>query len=149
MQIKETVPFECGNFSDVGPALGFAAAELIANNDGWMLRFTFPGPDRRYNPQYVTVYPNEVRHLRTALVDAMNKYLTLKPIVAGTAEITEAFGHVTLRVGGWADGVCLGGHHVRLRDSVALAGFLTVLSKASVRGTILVGGLRKAAALRP
>jgi hypothetical protein len=122
-------------------------AELHATSNGWCVVFVFDGPDGRYNRSYVTILPNEVPHLGPAMIALLQKYLILKPTLGPTSRAEETFGHVTMRVGGSFDGICLGSHHVRIRDREALDRFLGVLSEVPSRGETLVDGLVKAARL--
>ncbi len=95
-------------------------AEIVVDEERWFLRFALPVYDRRYTPEFVHIYSNEVPFFRKALVDGFAKYTTLKPILSGDAEFEDTFGRVTLRVRGHFDGVCIGGHYVLFKTAEAM-----------------------------
>lgn len=138
MQIREPLPLRFGNF---------AFAEIHADLSGWRLEFGFYGPDRRHNLRLVTFGFNEAPHLGGHLEAAFNKYVLLKPRIAPGAEFEEQFGYVTLRIGGFADGICLGNYHVQFKTQEGLDDYLSVLANVEARGNKLVAGLRQAADL--
>lgn len=133
MEIKEKISFLHHDF---------ASAEVIANENGWKIKFAFRGPDLRYNFDYLTISPNELPHFRQGLLGGMEKYIKMKNILDATSEMVDTFGYVTIRVGGIWDGVCIMTYRLRIKDSTTMNSFISALDKAKQRGSILVSQIR-------
>ncbi len=129
MRVREALPLPYG-------------AEIVAEFGSWHVRFTFPGPDWRYKPDTLTVWPNGIPQLIRSIKDAFANYQALGMLVGGSAtEVEDGVGHATTRLGGPFDGVCIGGYRVLCRTAEDVERVSAVLARAETRGRELVRGI--------
>jgi hypothetical protein len=123
-------------------------SEIVADKNGWWLRFVLPGPDLRYNSDIIEIYRNQIADFRDEIIEGHRFYLAAKPSVTAKAEVEKKFGSITVRVGGYHDGLCIGHYRCLLRPGNGLDRFLAELDRIPGRGEELVAGIRRASGLQ-
>ena len=79
----------------------------------WEIRYYFPGPDRRYNGTFVTIPGNMIEQYIAAYEDNWEEYQQLKHTVPAGGEFSKlAKMGMSIRVGGFYQGVCLKAYHM-------------------------------------
>lgn len=113
-------------------------ASVEATPTGWCLRFSFPGPDARYNHTLVTVSPGDIERLISDYAKAFVTYQRLKEVsVTGKRLTVEHGAWLRINIGPHAEGVCLGGYHLPINTDVELTSMIANLRKVLERGPIL------------
>lgn len=89
--------------------------ELVVNKNNWRIEYYFPGPDLRYNGTFLTIQGKDVDKYISAWRNNFNYYQSLKKTITlkGTFETNGEAG-MTIRVGGWHDGVSISGYHMHI-----------------------------------
>ena len=123
-------------------------SEIVADKNGWWLRFLLPGPDLRYNSDIIEIYRNQIADFRDEIIEGHRFYLAAKPSVTAKAEVEKKFGFITVRVGGYHDGLCIGHYRCLLHPGNGLKRFLAELDRVPGRGEELVAGIRRASGLQ-
>ncbi len=85
-----------------------SGGKLIVSVNKWEINYFFPGPDLRCRGTSVSVPDKRIEEYINAWKKNFEEYQQLKPTVpyGGTYEKPGLFG-MTIRVGGWFEGVCL------------------------------------------
>ena len=120
-----------GKYSELLPCGG----ELQIWSHGWQIHYYFPGPDLRYNGTLVEIPGKDVEEYARSFEQNWEDYQRLRIVMAGVGNL-ERHGMcgMIIRVGGFADGVCLRGYHMpistieRLRQVVD--GFRCAIARA-------------------
>jgi hypothetical protein len=88
-----------------------------SDREAWTIEYYFPGPDRRYNGTFVTVPGWEIDEYIDALLSNWAEYQRLKTTIPkGGAFSREGKLEMTIRVGGFAEGVCLRAYHMPMNS---------------------------------
>lgn len=78
----------------------------------WEIEYYFPGPDLRHKGTFVRFADREIENLIDEYRAAYQKWKDLKQsAIKGTELTLPASAHLTVRVGGYLDGVCLAIRH--------------------------------------
>jgi hypothetical protein len=79
----------------------------------WEIRYYFPGPDRRYNGTFVTIPGNLIEQYIAAYEDNWEEYQQLKRTIPAGGEFSKpAKMGMSIRIGGFFQGVCLKSYHM-------------------------------------
>ena len=83
----------------------------------WSIEYCFPGPDARYNGDFVTINSSQVETYIKAFQENYAKFEELRQAIPGKAEFQMAgkLG-MTIRVNGYFDGVCLAGYRLNINS---------------------------------
>lgn len=114
--------------------------KLKADSSGWYLWWSFPGPDKRYNPTVFRCSPRQVAELIDAYRSAFELFEKMKSMSKPGSEMAHDVGHfLTIRVGlGRDDAVFIQGWHNPVRNLGGLNATIRNLQKAAERGNALV-----------
>lgn len=91
--------------------------ELTVTPKTWYIEYYFPGPDHRYNGDFVKIFGIYIDQYITAWINNYDKYLELKNLMPPNITFT-ATGEMDMiiNVGGYWEGVCLERYHMRVKS---------------------------------
>lgn len=95
--------------------------ELKVSSNGWSIEYYFRGPDLRYNGTFVSIRGECINQYIDAWKDNFKKYHELKKSIPSGGSF-EASGDMSMsiRIGGFAEGVCLHSYHMPIRTEQQL-----------------------------
>jgi hypothetical protein len=111
-------------------------ADLVATPSGYSLEMWLRGPDLRYSGKLLKIAGTGIDILIQNYRDAFARYEALVALNVG-AEMQERVGSLTVRVGGFNQGVCVDSYHHPIASSVALSAVISYLEAAKSRGPVL------------
>jgi len=80
----------------------------INDGKGWNISYYTPGPDRRYNGHYYTLYGDEIDKYINAWKENFKKYVDMKSVFkANGTYSTIGLCNMCINIGGYHDGVSL------------------------------------------
>lgn len=127
---------------DYEESLGFGDGVLRVTPNYWSVYFYFPGPDRRYNGTLVQIQSTEIESYINAYRENFRIYRQAKVGgLTGTLEIGGA-ASMTIRTGGFAEGVCLRKYHLPLRTEPGINEAIAAFERAPRRAAEIQGLLR-------
>jgi len=86
--------------------------ELKIYKNSWTIEYYFPGPDLRYNGQYLRIEGEKIDDYIEALQQNFVEYQKLKKeSIAGKFFSRPAKMNMTIRIAPFSEGVCLMGHN--------------------------------------
>ncbi|MEW6208095.1 MAG: hypothetical protein AB1631_06995 [Acidobacteriota bacterium] len=87
----------------------------------WSIEYYFSGPDLRYNGTFVRVQGTEVEKYIQAFIDNWEEFEKLKAAIPKDGEFSKPgkMG-MTIRVGGFAEGVCINSYHMPIKTRAML-----------------------------
>lgn len=110
------------------------AGTLEVTAADWHIRFYFAGPDRRYNGTFFRVPGSQVDEYVAAYLQNWQTYLGLKQHIPAGANFDQAgLLGMRIRIGSFAEGVCLTSYHDPIRDQGALNRRIEGLRRAAVK----------------
>lgn len=117
--------------------------KLVVSASGWGIRYYFAGPDFRYKGEFVTVEGARIREYMEAFSENWVEYLRLKGTLPAGGEF-QKLGKcgMTIRVGKFAQGVCLKSYHMCISSELDLRKVISAYEHASVRAQQVQGMLR-------
>jgi hypothetical protein len=108
---------QTGTYSEKLPCGG----DLQVTSTNWSIRYYFPGLDRRYNGEFVSIPAHKVEDYIQAFEENWHEFLALKQAIPDGGEFSKTGrAGMTIRLGRFAPGVSLHGHHMTVRDEVRL-----------------------------
>lgn len=117
----------------------FTGGELKVRRDGWSIEYYFPGPDRRYNGTFVSIPGQQVDIYIQAWKVNFAKYEELKRKgLHGELQTNGDLG-MTIRIGGYAEGVCLRSYHMPKRTKEEIDRVIKDYQYAKNRANSLMG----------
>ena len=111
--------------------------KLTVTRGGWSIEYYFPGPDLRYNGDFVSIPGSEVAEYVAAFEENWAEYESLKTMVpvGGTFE-KNGRKSMVIRVGGYWQGVSIRNYHMatssRQQLEKVLCGYRYALERAPV-----------------
>lgn len=120
-----------GTYEELLPCSG----KLKVTPDAWHVEYYFSGPDLRYSGTLFSVEGKDIPGQINALEDNWREYKALLAAIPKGGEFTrKGKGPMTIRVGGWAEGVCFGDYHRPMATEAdvqgVIAGYRYALEKA-------------------
>ena len=108
---------------------------LRVRASGWSVNYYFPGPDRRYSGRFVSYKDSDIPQLIDAYEVAYLRYTSLKAsaVPGGELTVSEPMG-LTIRIGGYAERICMHSYRNPIRDEAGLARKLQAYKRALERG---------------
>jgi len=89
--------------------------KLKVSSSGWEIEYYFAGPDLRYNGTFKRIYGNEIDKYINAWRNNFKKYQDLRESIPSGGDFsTSGEMGMTIRIGGWRDGVCLTSYEMPL-----------------------------------
>ena len=117
----------------------FSGGELKVRKDGWSIEYYFPGPDRRYNGTFVSIPGQQVDKYIQAWKFNFTKYEDLKRKGLHGELQTDGDLGMTIRIGGYAEGVCLRSYHMPKRSKEEIDRVIKDYQYAKNRANSLMG----------
>ncbi|WP_372623375.1 hypothetical protein [Falsiroseomonas sp.] len=127
---------------EIKEAIGWAGGEILADKDGWRLSFYLRGPDSRYSGSWFKVEASEVPRLIEGYRSAFLRFEQISAAVPDGTKVNESKGRLTIRVGDFAAGVCMGSYHNAVGTRNSLQTVTDALTRALSRGPALVAAAR-------
>lgn len=129
---------------------GVPFGKIEATPTGWCLSYVLAGPDARYRATLLELGPQEVAALAADFAIAYRRYVALKASLPPGHEVVEPIGaNLTVRIGPFAEGVCLGGYHDPVRHLGQIQARVAALEALALRGPAMVEQAAALAAARP
>ena len=96
-------------------------ATLRVTANKWWIEFYFPGPDLRYNGEWLKIEGRIVPQYIDAFMQNFEEYLTLKRTMPKDGSF-EKIGHqgMVIRTSGYWEGVSITSHHMPLKTKDAI-----------------------------
>ena len=106
-----------GTYEELLPCGGKVQVSKVS----WKIVYYFPGSDLRYNGDLVTIPSDTVRQYIQAFNENWNEYLKLKETIPRGGEFNKSgkMG-MSIRIGGFAEGVCLLSYHMPISTKAKL-----------------------------
>lgn len=118
-----------GQYSEKLPSGG----ELVVTTSGWHIKYYFPGPDLRYNGDFVTINGKEIDKYIAAWQHNYEKYLQLKETIPKNGKFdTAGEMGMSIRIG-WCEGVCLRSYHMPISSRSKLEQVIHDYEQAKAR----------------
>ena len=119
-----------GTYEETLPCGG----KLYVNGASWGIKYYFKGPDFRYNGTFFTAAGSNIANFISALQANWKEFLKIKEAVPAGGSFTKP-GQMgmTIRVGSFAQGVCLHGHHMPIASDMQLQQLVASYMYASDR----------------
>lgn len=128
---------------EIREPLSISHGALVATEAAWRVTFAFPGPDARYSYTVLELRALQVQTLLRDYERGFDRYELLKGTLPRGINATEQFGgFLTIRVGDFAEGVCLSSYQVPVRTRAELDRRLRELRSAIGRGDELVAAAK-------
>lgn len=107
-----------GTYEELLPCTG----KLRVRSQDWEIEYYFPGPDNRYNGTFVRIPGASISEYVTAFADNWREYTQLRVTIPAGGEFTKS-GRcgMTIRIGGFRQGVCLRDYHMPIESETQLA----------------------------
>lgn len=107
---------------------------LTVLKDSWFIQYYWTGPTRRHSGTFHRIPGETVPDVIDALKRNWETYLALRQTVPAGGEFT-ASGEMgmTIRIGGFAEGVCLRNYHLPIATDVQLADLIKGYEYAALR----------------
>ena len=98
-----------GTYEELLPCGG----KLKVTKSSWEIAYYFSGPDFRYNGTFFSIPGNSIEHYITAFHENWLEYEKLKDFIPSGGEFSKngKMG-MTIRIGNFAQGVCLHSYHL-------------------------------------
>lgn len=98
-----------GTYEEILPCGG----KLRVTKNSWEIFYYFSGPDSRYSGDIVTIQGSAIRQYAEAFRDNWLEYQSLKKSIPEGGEFSKAGKlDMTIRVGKFAEGVCIRSYHM-------------------------------------
>lgn len=95
--------------------------KLKVSKASWEIQYYFPGPDLRHNGTFVSVPGNSIDQYISAFHENWAEYEKLKAFVPKGGEFTKSGKlNMTIRIGNFAQGVCLRSYHMPINSAQQL-----------------------------
>jgi len=119
-----------GTYEELLPCGG----KLRVSDSSWEIFYYFPGPDMRYNGTIVTVAGSLIDQYIIAFSENWNEYEQLKAAIpeGGNFSKPGKLG-MEIRIGGFADGVCIRNYHMPISSGQHLEKVIAGYRYASER----------------
>ena len=90
---------------------------LKVEQRSWSIQYYFPGPDARYNGDFVAIYSSQIEVYIKAFKENYAKFEELKKTIPSKAEFQmDGKMGMTIRVNGYSTGVCLAGYRLNINS---------------------------------
>jgi len=100
--------------------------KINISKNGWYIEYYFPGPDLRYNGTLVHIDGKQIDAYITAWKENYEQYLSLKDNIPKDGKFeTSGKMNMTIRIGGYAEGVCLKSYHMPVNSKNKLEEVIT------------------------
>lgn len=87
----------------------------------WEISYYFPGPDGRYNGEFVSIHGLGIEKHISALVENYTEYELLKTIIPKGGDFSKAGKeNMTIRLSNFNQGVCLRSYHLPISSAALL-----------------------------
>ena len=127
-----------GTYEEALPCGG----KLRVTNARWDVVYYFSGPDQRYNGTFVTLFGTTLQNDIDAYRENWAEYQTLKAALPTDGEFSKAGKReMQIRIGKFAEGVCIRSHHNPIRNASALERVITGYKYAIARAPRIQGML--------
>ena len=94
---------------------------LKVSKSAWEIRYYFPGPDGRYNGEFVSIHGLAIERHISALVENYAEYEQLKAMIPKGGDFSKpGKENMTIRLGRFWQGVCLRSHYMPIGSSAQL-----------------------------
>jgi len=94
---------------------------LKVSKSAWEISYYFPGPDGRYNGEFVSVHGLAIERHIAALIDNFAEYEQLKTQIPAGGDFSKVGKEsMTIRLGRFHPGVCLRSYHMPISSAVQL-----------------------------
>ena len=91
--------------------------KLKVTKSSWLIEYYFPGPDLRYNGEFVRIQGAQVSGFICAYQENWKKYSELKKTIPKGGEFnTAGKSGMQIRVGGFNEGVCIQSYYMPLKS---------------------------------
>ena len=108
--------------------------KLIVKNSSWEIRYYFPGPDQRHNGTFVHIPGAQIEQYISAFQENWIEYLKLREVIPKGGEFSKQGNMgMTIRLGNFAQGVCLHSYHMPVSSSTTLEKILVGYRYAAQR----------------
>ncbi len=108
--------------------------KLKVTTTSWEIAYYFPGPDMRYNGTFVTVPGSSVELYISAFIENWAEYEKLKTAIPKDGEFTKPGKNgMVIRIGRFAQGVCIRSHHMPINSKQRLDQVITGYRYAAER----------------
>lgn len=107
---------------------------LRVRKNEWDIQFYFKGPDFRYNGTFFVIRSYEIDKYIQAYKDNWEEYIALKnKIPVNGSYETQGKQKMTIRIGGFVEGVCLTSYHLPINNEANLKQIIRALRWAKNR----------------
>ena len=94
--------------------------KLKVTKNAWEISYYFPGPDMRYNGDFITVPGSRVEWYIQAFVENFEEYEQLKKTIPKGGEFSKTKYGMSIRIGGFNEGVCIASYHMPISSTKRL-----------------------------
>lgn len=120
-----------GTYTETLPCGG----KLEVTKQSWQIEYYLPGPDRRHNGEFLRIQGSSLEKYIDALMANWTDFQTLKAAIPSGGEFNkEGKLGMSIRVGGYHEGVCLKSYHMPVNTQAGfekiLAGYRYALQRA-------------------
>ena len=106
-----------GTYEETLPCGG----KLRVTNNKWEVVYYFSGPDQRYNGTFVTLLGSTLQSEIDAYFENWAEFQSLKVALPSGGQFNKpGKREMQIRVGGFAEGVCIRDYHNPIKDRAAL-----------------------------